>query len=238
MIKVITFDLDDTLWSIDPVIASANKKLYEWYQVNAPRYTEQFDHNHYKELQKQTHTEFPERSYSVTAVRKTMIELGLSQAGYHGKELENMCEAAFEVFLTARNEVSFFRHAIPVIETLHPQFQLGAISNGNADIYRVGLDRFFDFAFHADHIGIGKPDSKIFQAMLEHTGCQPEQVLHIGDNLDHDVHGANQAGLHSLWVNLNNQRNEENIVADIEVSCLSDIPGAVESYQSQLKQQR
>ena len=30
MIKVITFDLDDTLWAIAPVIDNANRRMLEW----------------------------------------------------------------------------------------------------------------------------------------------------------------------------------------------------------------
>ncbi|WP_315982217.1 hypothetical protein [Aliamphritea spongicola] len=36
MIKCITFDLDDTLWAVDPVITHANNTLYGWLDEHAP----------------------------------------------------------------------------------------------------------------------------------------------------------------------------------------------------------
>lgn len=234
MIKVITFDLDDTLWAVQPVIDVANQALYEWLQQHASNYTQQFPLEYFSELQKLTHERHPERAYSVTAIRQTMTEIGLTQAGYSGEELSRLCQEAFEVFLHARNDVDYFTHALPMIEQLHGDFLLGAISNGNADISRVGLDKYFDFAFSADLIGVGKPAIQIFNAMLNHVNCEPQEVLHIGDSLEHDIAGANDAGLHSLWVNLNDQTASENIIPHIEVRCLSEIPQAVEAYQSRL----
>ena len=35
-IKLITFDLDDTLWDTAPVIASAEVVLRDWLEANAP----------------------------------------------------------------------------------------------------------------------------------------------------------------------------------------------------------
>lgn len=236
MIKVISFDLDDTLWAVQPVIDEANRRLYTWYQQHAPRFTERFSLNDFSELQQQAHQHYPEHAYSVTKVRQNMIHLGLTEAGYEGEERATLAEQSFAVFLAARNEVSFFEHALTMIETLHPDYQLGALTNGNADINRVGLDRYFDFAIHADHIGIGKPDSRMFKALLDLTDTSPAEVLHVGDSLEHDVAGAKQSGVHSLWVNLNNQPVGTALKADIEVSCLSDIPAAVERYQQQLNQ--
>lgn len=236
MIKVISFDLDDTLWAVQPVIDEANRRLYAWYQEHAPLFSERFSLADFAQLQEQAHEHYPHHAYSVTRVRQNMIRLGLSQAGYQGEELTRLCDESFEVFLAARNEVSFFDHALTMIAALHPDYQLGALSNGNADIDRVGLDRYFDFAIHADHIGIGKPDKRMFQAMLDLTGTQPEEVLHVGDSLDHDIAGAIDAGIHSLWVNLDHKAANPQMKADIEVSCLSEIPAAVDAYQRQLAQ--
>lgn len=234
MIKVITFDLDDTLWAVQPVIDAANQTLYDWFQQHANKYTQAFALDYFAELQKITHERHPERGYSVTAVRQTMIEIGLIQAGYQGDELNRLCKKAFEVFLQARNEVDYFTHALPMIEQLHGDYLLGAISNGNADISRVGLDKYFDFSFNADLVGVGKPAIEIFDAMLNHVNREPQEVLHIGDSLEHDIAGANDAGLHSLWVNLTSQAENKAIIPNIEARCLSEIPQAVEAYQQKL----
>ena len=40
-IDCITFDLDDTLWECDSVIARAEEALFEWLRQNMPRVTEE-----------------------------------------------------------------------------------------------------------------------------------------------------------------------------------------------------
>ena len=47
--------------------------------------------------------------------------------------------------------------------------RLGALTNGNADIARLGLDRFFRFAFSAADVGAAKPAPEMFRAALLHT---------------------------------------------------------------------
>lgn len=45
---------------------------------------------------------------------------------------------------------------------------------------------------------IGKPGKPMFEAGLEILGTQPAETIMLGDRLDTDVMGANQAGLHSI----------------------------------------
>ena len=41
-VKCVTFDLDDTLWEIHPVIASAENQFYLWLQQNLPGVSDRF----------------------------------------------------------------------------------------------------------------------------------------------------------------------------------------------------
>ena len=41
----------------------------------------------------------------------------------------------------------------------------------------------------------------MFHAPLEAMRCTPEEAVHIGDHLVDDIAGANEAGLHTIWVN-------------------------------------
>jgi FMN phosphatase YigB (HAD superfamily) len=52
----------------------------------------------------------------------------------------------------------------------------------------------------AHELGIGKPDPRIFRHACDLAGVLPSQVLHIGDDLDLDVRGAREAGLHAAWL--------------------------------------
>ncbi len=230
MIKVITFDLDDTLWSINPVMVKANQALYRWLSEHAPAFTEQYQLQDFADLRQQVVDQHPEWSHSVTAIRLGVLRQGLSASGYQGSELEQLVKQAFSCFIRARNQVEFYRHALHMIRQLHSRYQLGALSNGNADIDMVGLSDYFDFCFNADGVGTAKPDPLMFHQMLEFTGAQPQQVIHVGDHPIHDVQGAQQAGIHSLWVNLDNRAWSGGEAPSLQVTCLSEIPAVIANF--------
>jgi FMN phosphatase YigB (HAD superfamily) len=105
------------------------------------------------------------------------------------------------------------------------------LSNGNADIHRLGLGDRFEFALNADQVGQAKPHPLMFQQMLQRAGVAPEQVIHVGDHPEHDILGAQNCGLHTLWVNLGQAPWPAGRVPDLEVHCLSEIVEKIKAYQ-------
>ncbi len=238
MIKCITFDLDDTLWAVDPVVHQANLTLMQWLQDNAPLFTQRFELADLTELRRQALLARPEISHSVTLIRRQMLESGLQQAGYSAEQIPALVDAAFEVFLAARQRVSFFNHALDILDQLKQQgYQIGALSNGNADIHRTGLGGHFDFQFNADGVGTEKPHPLMFHKMLEHTGLKPSQVVHIGDNPVADIEGAHNSGVWSIWVNLKGETWPGGHAPHQQVQCLSQLPVAIEKIRQQAAQQ-
>ena len=78
---------------------------------------------------------------------------------------------------------------------------VAAVSNGNADLARIGIARHFAFQLHSREHGAAKPDASIFLAACARLGCAPGEVLHVGDHIELDVVGAARAGLRSCWIN-------------------------------------
>ena len=44
-------------------------------------------------------------------------------------------------------------------------------------------------------VGVGKPDPRVFQATVDGLRLPPERILHIGDSVHYDIHGAAAVGL-------------------------------------------
>ena len=76
-----------------------------------------------------------------------------------------------------------------------------ALSNGNADVHRVGIGAHFKAAISAREFGVGKPDVRIFHAAAAAAGVASHEVLHIGDDAHLDGVGALNAGMQLAWVN-------------------------------------
>ncbi|MRD47351.1 HAD-IA family hydrolase [Caenimonas koreensis DSM 17982] len=197
-IKAISLDLDDTLWPIWPTIERAERVLHDWMVHNTPMAATLFSSpSALREIRDYMSTNRPDLRYDLSAVRRESIRLALYRAG----ENPLLAEEAFEVFFAERQRVTLFDDALPALEHLAQRFPLVSISNGNADVGRVGLARFFRASISAREFGVGKPDPRIFLAAAGAIDVQPEDVLHIGDDATLDVLGALNAGMQAGWVN-------------------------------------
>ena len=197
-IKAISLDLDDTLWPIWPVIARAEQALQDWLRPRAPKTAVWLaDTEQRMVLRRQLIAERPELSHDLRALRQEQIRLALQQ---HGEDT-GLVLPAYEVFIAERMRVQLFDDARPALAWLAQRFPLVAVSNGNADVQRIGLGRYFSAGFSAQEFGVGKPDARIFHAAAESVGVAPHEVLHVGDDAALDVVGALGAGLQTVWVN-------------------------------------
>ena len=63
---------------------------------------------------------------------------------------------------------------------------------------REGVLGYFDATIFSDEIGYGKPDARIFLTAAKRLGLPPSDILHVGDNIENDVRGAQSAGMKTL----------------------------------------
>ena len=198
-IRCITFDLDDTLWPVMPAIHRAEARFYAWLQVHAPGVCERYTPEALIAARSAFMRSAPaSERHDLTALRKRWLR-GI--AAETNSCPERMASEGFDVFWLARNEVEPDPEAASVLEVLRRHFRLGAISNGNADVFRTPLGQFFDFAIPAAEAGAAKPDPAIFRTAARRAGLPAETMLHIGDDPVCDVLGARNAGMHSGWFN-------------------------------------
>lgn len=224
MLKVITFDLDDTLWDVWPIIYRAEARMQAWLAERYPRITQHYDSAGLREVAYRIAREQPEIAHDKTEMRLRGLRYVAQEQGYPVE----LAEAAYQVFFAARNEVDLFPDVLPVIQSLAEDYTLGALSNGNADLTRTPLGPYFDFHFNAIQVGAEKPDPAMFQATLEHTGAKPEEIVHIGDHHAHDILGAQQLGLRTIWVNRKDQDWAGDTPADAEIRDLSQLNAALQ----------
>lgn len=238
MIKAVTFDLDDTLWAVDPVINHANRTLWEWLHANTPAVTAKFaisDLNEGSALRARLIEKHPEIAYSMTLVRVGLLKACLVDVGYSVAEAELHANHAFAAFIEARHEVELFAHARTMLEALRSKgLIIGALSNGNAEVKRTGLADLFDFQFNADDVGQAKPHPLMFEKALQLHQLNPEEVVHVGDHPINDVKAAADLKMKTVWVNIwKTQWPSDVKPADAEVTSLDQLPSVVDSFSHQ-----
>ena len=201
-LQLITFDLDNTLWPVDEVIRRAERVASDWIEREHPEAAAQMSAERIHALRDQLAGENPDYLNNLTALRRDAMAAGFEAAGYPRREALGHATDAFHVFHEARNEVVFFPGALEILELLADTYELGALSNGNADLERIGIDHLFSFHHSAETVGRRKPAPDMFQAALTSTGVPAERALHVGDHPEEDVQAAREHGWHAVWANL------------------------------------
>jgi FMN phosphatase YigB (HAD superfamily) len=135
MIKAITFDLDDTLWDIWPVVERAEQLLHDWLAARYPRMAAQFTPLELRDLSAEVIAARPNMAHDRTWLRKAALNLAARRVGYREFDVDS----AFEVFFIARNAVEPFADVRPTLERLARRYTLASLSNGNADLRLIGL---------------------------------------------------------------------------------------------------
>lgn len=196
-IRTITIDLDDTLWPIRPVIERAEKRLYAWLSDHYPRITEKFSPESIRDVRNKVVLEHSDRIHDLSFLRRTVLGRMSEAAGYGTR----MVDDAFAIFNEERNKVDVFPDVEPALMGLRQSFTLIAVTNGNANLDKIGLREMFDEVVSAASAGAAKPARHIFDTAVRAGGAVAEETVHVGDHPEHDVHGARQAGLRAVWVN-------------------------------------
>lgn len=220
-LRVITMDLDDTLWDVMPVIVRAEKATQAWLAEHFPEIPERVPDDLALALRAEVVEKFRDRAHDLTFIRKQTLLAVAARAGYDAATSTLISEEAFSVFDEHRNSLELFPDARPALEKLASRFRLIAVTNGNADLDKIGIDDLFDGFVSARTAGAAKPDPRIFAQAVELGGHPARRTLHVGDHPEHDVRGARQAGLRAAWVNRDKAPwPAEHPAADLEVTDL------------------
>lgn len=226
-VRGITFDLDDSLWAVWPVIHRAEAKMHEHLAEHYPRIAERYDVASVRDLRNRVAEAHPQLAYDFTEMRRlTYVEL-LTGAGYAADGADDLLAR----FLDLRHEVTFFDDVLPALEALAARYRLYAVSNGNASLARVGIDHLFHGQVNAGMVGAGKPDARIFHVACAELDLDPGQVLHIGDHPLEDIHGAMSAGLRAAWLNRTEATWPREDAPDLTITRLDQLVEALQAAE-------
>ena len=194
---VLSFDLDDTLWEVEPVMLAAEKAMLSWLDRHHPELMRGRTPESLRAMRASLAARFPERSHDMTFLRHQALTEMFAAAGRPVAHADE----AFEVFYAERNRVKLYDEVAASLTRLSRRYRLFALSNGNADLQRCGIDHWFAGHVTAISAGAAKPDARIFARLLDEAGVAAAQVIHIGDDPLLDVVGAQRAGLNAVWLN-------------------------------------
>jgi putative hydrolase of the HAD superfamily len=196
-VRLITIDLDDTVWPCAPVIQAAETALYAWLAEQAPRLTERFDPEGLRAHRRALMSARPEIAHDVTAVRLLSLRALLEELDYDSA----LADAAMDLFRQHRNRVEPYPDVAPVLARLRMRHRLVAVTNGNAEVQETPLRDAFHRSLTAAEAGAAKPDPAMFELAMDWAGVSAGETLHVGDDPVRDVEAARQQGIAAIWVN-------------------------------------
>ena len=169
----------------------------------------------------------------------------LSEYGYPDLPEDFLTESLGGYYAVSQDNWQPEADALPALEALRKRgFRLGLISNAadDADVQtlvdKADIRPYFDQILTSAAMGIRKPDPRIFQPLIKGWGFAPERIVMVGDTLGADILGAQNAGLHSIWIKRRgdtpaNRAHADTIHPDAVIERLSDLPDLLDRIHNQ-----
>ena len=200
-LRAVAFDLDNTLWDVDPVLARAEERWLAWLREHCPRIPERLSLEDLRASRLALAAREPHNAHDFSYLRIASLAQHARECGYD----ESISEAAFEIFIAARNQLDLFADVRPGLNRLRARYALASLSNGNADLGRIGVADLFSVSLNARSVGAAKPDRRCFERLVQDLHLEPHEVIYVGDDPLLDVEAARSAGLLTAWMNRTGQ---------------------------------
>lgn len=204
-IKAVFFDLDHTLWDFDRNSEEAIQELAENLNLKEKGVPglEEFM-TVYRKINHEMWEAYHRHHITKEELRTGRFSRALEKFGISDPVLsEKMASGYLEI---SPHKTNLFPGAIEVLNYLKDKYRLHIITNGFMEVQHIkikksGLDHFFEGIHISEEIGFKKPEPEIFHHAVTQAGTIPDCCIMIGDNLETDIQGARNAGLHPVWFN-------------------------------------
>jgi HAD superfamily hydrolase (TIGR01549 family) len=215
-VTVLSFDLDDTLYNNHPIIKSALQAQAD-YLAKLPEWPTN-DTQYWLYCRDKALALDPSLIDDVTRWRRAALLYAMHDLGFKNDLAQQHANNAYQAFADARSQITVSKEVLELLKALSKQFRLIAITNGNVEVDKFNLKGVFELVLQAGPHGKAKPHPSLFDIAAETLNVAHKEILHIGDSLDTDVQGANNAGCQSVWLNNQAANYKYKGLADIEIN--------------------
>ncbi len=197
-VKIISFDLDDTLYDNIPVIANAEKVFASYLCKKYFLPDMARDPDFWMIMRSECCIKDPKLEDDMSLWRQKSLQRGLKKFGIVLDEKSATDEV--KRFVRIRSDFKVPASSLKLLENLKKNYHLVALSNGNSDLNQNGLAPYFDLDLRPSYAGDRrKPSSDLFLRAASFFNVSPYEILHIGDDPVTDVRGAVGAGCQCIW---------------------------------------
>ncbi|MES5866381.1 HAD-IA family hydrolase [Bacillus cereus group sp. RP32] len=215
--KAMLFDLDDTLLdrdkAVDNLFLLVLEKCYE--DVS----------DIVKNNMLQQFKEYDKREYGIsnkTIVLESLFDEFPPKYRLPRNYIQDFWNENFpKCFSIDPNTIHFLNH-------IKSHFKIGIITNGSthrqtAKIINTNLNNYFDTIIISEEVGLSKPDKRIFELALNKLNVQSENTLFVGDDLEKDIAGSQNANIKGIWFNPHRITNKTEIKPYFEIDTFNSL---------------
>lgn len=150
------------------------------------------------------------------------------EATFKFHNLEGDSVAAADDLREALSHLEAYPDALETTDRLAAGgLRIALLSNADEDFLQSAVSKNrlrFSVIQSSESLRAYKPHRATFLAAAQRLACAPEEVLYVGDSAYADVHGAQRAGLRSVWVRRTERPYPVDAPpADLEVRNLAEI---------------
>ena len=196
-IKLVSFDLDNTLYDNQPVIDLAEYKSKKYLQEEFKKQSQPFDYQKLIRIKKEL-VNFEQQGSSrekfqyenLSKLRKDALFEFCNQLNNYSEIIEK----AFEIFINYRNKVDIDSLVVDLLEKISENYLMVSVTNGNCDVTKLEVGNLFSKNYSPVGGYRAKPHPQMLKQIFDDFTLKPQQVLHIGDRNDSDGLAAQKAG--------------------------------------------
>lgn len=215
------FDIDDTLLDFGAAEKVALRLLFEEHQLKLTQEIE----SHYRVINQGLWKQFEDGMIERSEVLNTRFSTLLKEYGHtvDGALLENSYRRYLE------DGKQLVDGAIELVKNLQNLFDLYIVTNGDSltqykRLSASGLQPIFKDIFVSEDTGYQKPMKEYFDYVFERIpNFNVSTALIIGDSLNADIKGGQQAGLDTCWFNPHRKQNDLGLIPTYEIRKLDEL---------------
>ncbi|KAB8129010.1 HAD family hydrolase [Gracilibacillus oryzae] len=213
------FDLDDTLLDRDKAVENL------FFLIIEKCYEEVYDSE--KEAMMRAFKKYDRRSYGYgdkTEVLESFFDEFPAKFRLPREEIQDFWNNHFPYCFPVN------QHTINLVNKIKEEVKVAIVTNGltqrqKAKIRKTKLNDCFDIIITSEEAGFWKPDKRIFEIALSKLNVQPEEALYIGDDIEKDIAGCQNANIKGIWFNPHMSRNDTEISPYAEIDSLDRLLG-------------
>jgi putative hydrolase of the HAD superfamily len=136
----------------------------------------------------------------------------------------------------ARKRLRLYPQVQETLDQLRSHYSLAVVSDAQSayavpELHAVGLLDYFQPIIVSGDYGYRKPDARLFQHALDALEIRPEQALFLGNDLYHDIFGAQQVGMKAILASYNQDNTSSRFISpDYTIYSFAELLQAVNYF--------